>query len=85
MKYIKMFFILALIAILLLGISLYKPPLKNVTTEELDGIYGIVCCGVIMESVQTYILEHPNCKVEDLRSIKGVDDMIIDQLKERFR
>jgi hypothetical protein len=85
MKYVKMFVILALVAILLFIISLYKPPLKNASTDDLDGIYGIVCGGVIMESVQSYILEHPNCKVEDLRSIKGVDDMIIDQLKERFR
>lgn len=85
MKYVKMFFILALIAILLLGISLYKPPLKNASTDDLDGIYGMKCGGVIMESVQTYILQNPNCKVEDLRSIKGVDDMIINQLKERFR
>lgn len=85
MKYMKIFMLLTLLAVLLLGASLYKEPIKNATTEDLDSIYGIKCGGIIMESIQEYILQNPNCRVEDLRVIKGVDDMIIDQLKERFR
>jgi len=85
MKYVKFFCILLVIAVLLLGISYYKPPLKNVTQAELDGIYGIIYGGVIAERINDYIINNPKCKVEDLRVLKGVDDMIISQLKERFR
>ena len=85
MKYFRRFAYLTVIAILVLVMGMYKPPLKNVTTGELDAIYGIRQGGVIMYEIQNYILEHPNAKVEDLRSIKGVDDMIIEQLERRFR
>ncbi len=85
MKYRVFFVILVLAVILCIGIDLYKPPLKNVTQAELDAIYGIVYGGVISDRINEYILDNPDAKVEDLRVIKGVDDMIIDQLKARFR
>ncbi len=85
MKYRVFFVILALAVILCIGIDLYKPPLKNVTLAELDAIHGIAYGGVIADRINEYILENPDAKVEDLRVIKGVDDMIIDQLKARFR
>jgi len=85
MKYRVFFVILALVMILCIGIDLYKPPLKNVTQAELDAIHGVVYGGVIADRINEYILENPDAKVEDLRVIKGVDDMIIDQLKARFR
>ena len=85
MKYRVFFVILALLVVLCFAIDLYKPPLKNATQDDLDAIHGIVYGGVIADRINEYILENPNAKVEDLRVIKGVDDMIIDQLKERFR
>ena len=85
MKYVKIFVLLTIVAFLLIGLYFYKPPIKNITTSELDAIYGIKNGGVIMNDIQTYLIVNPNAKVEDLRQIKGVDDMIIDQLKERFR
>lgn len=82
---VKCFAICFILAFLIIGILTYKPPLKNATQSDLDAIYGIVYDGVIADRINEYILEYPNAKVEDLRVIKGVDDMIIDQLKERFR
>lgn len=84
-KQVKCFVICFISAILIWGIVLYKPPLKNVTLGELDAIHGICEGGVISDRITEYILENPDAKVEDLRVIKGVDDMIIDQLKARFR
>ena len=82
---VKCFAICFILAFLIIGILTYKPPLKNATQGDLDAIHGIVYDGVISDRINEYILENPNAKVEDLRVIKGVDDMIIDQLKERFR
>ena len=82
---VRCFVICFLCVALIVGITLYKPPLKNATVSELDCIYGIRAGGVIMEDIQEYIMTYPDCKVEDLRILKRVDDMIIDQLKERFR
>lgn len=82
---VKCFAICFVLAFLIIGILTYKPPLKNATQSDLDAIHGIVYGGVIADRINEYILENPKAKVEDLRVIKGVDDMIIDQLKERFR
>ena len=84
-KEIKCFLICFVVAFLLIGLILYKPMLKDATTSDLDSIHGIRNGGVIMAEIQNYITLYPNATVEDLRIIKGVDDMIIDQLKERFR
>ena len=81
MKYRVFFVILALLVVLCFAIDLYKPPLRNATQGDLDAIHGIVYGGVIADRINEYILKYPNAKVEDLRVIKGVDDMIIDQLK----
>lgn len=86
-------FILASAVILSLHAVNIKPMIKNITYEELNAIHGIkiefgigsVDYGPIAESIISYIELYPNAKVEDLRIIKGVDDMILDQLKERWR
>ena len=84
-KEIKCFLICFVVAFLLIWLILYKPMLKSASTSDLNSIYGIRNGGVIMAEIQNYIIDNPNATVEDLRVIKGVDDMIIDQLKERFR
>lgn len=84
-KEIKCFLICFVVVFLLIGLILYKPMLKSASASDLDSIYGIRSGGVIMAEIQNYIIDNPNATVEDLRIIKGVDDMIIDQLKERFR
>ena len=79
-------FLVCFIAIAIIScVVLYKPPLNNITIEELDKVYGIKVGGVIIERVQLFLADNPGAKVEDLRQIKGVDNMIIDQLKGRFR
>ena len=81
-----MCFVVCFIAIaIIIGIALYKPPLSTITTEELDEIHGVKVGGVMIERIQSFLIDNPNAKVDDLRQIKGVDDMIIDQLKGRFR
>lgn len=86
-------FVFACVVVLFLSSINMKPLIKNATDVDLDGIHGIkitfgvdsVEYGVIAERIKYYLEDHPQCKVEDLRVIKGVDDMIIDQLKERWR
>lgn len=92
-KKIKIALLCFLVTFLILGILFYKPPIKNITDSELDAIKGIkvtfvdgnVNYGVISARIVDYIDKNPSCTVEDLRIIKGVDDYIINQLKERFR
>ena len=90
---IKIMLICFLVTFLILGILFYKPPLKSITDAELNDIEGIkvtfvdgqVNYGVISSRIIEYIKQNPDCKVDDLRIVKGVDDMIIDQLKKEFR
>ena len=90
---IKIAFICFLVTFLILGILFYKPPLKSITDVELNDIEGIkvtfvdgqVNYGVISSRIIEYIKQNPDCKVDDLRIVKGVDDMIIGQLKKEFR
>jgi len=77
--------VIAVIIILVFAATLYKPPIKNATAAELDAIFGIKYDGVIIERIHDYIEENPDCSVEDLRVIKGVDDMIIEQLERKWR
>ena len=75
--------IFAMLMILVIGVVFYKPPLKQITREQIDMLYGV---GEIrLSQIEQFILENPSAKVEDLRMIKGIDDMIIDQLEKRFR
>lgn len=69
-----------------------KRPLNSVTDAELDAIHGIKISysngrieGKRAMDIIRYIAINPDCEVEDLRVIDGIDDMIIDQLKRRFR
>lgn len=72
-----------MLMILVIGVVFYKPPLKQITREQIDSLYGV---GELrLYQIEQFILDNPNVKVEDLRSIKGVDDMIIKQLEKRFR
>lgn len=82
-KQIMISVLIAIVFVVILGVVLCKPPLSTITTSELDAIYGVGEFRI--EQIQEFIIEHPNAKVEDLRSIKGVDDMIIKQLEKRFR
>lgn len=82
---------IALVVLLFIGILTYKRPLNTITNGELDAINGIRVDlvdgnhGVISTRITDYIKQNPDCTVEDLRIIKGVDDMIIDQLRKEFR
>ena len=72
-----------MLIVLVIGVVFYKPPLKQITREQIDTLYGV---GEIrLSQIEQFILENPSAKVEDLRMIKGIDDMIIDQLEKRFR
>ena len=77
--------LIAIFVLLMLIVMFGKAPLRTITKPELDAVYGIRYDGVIMERVVRYILNNPDCEVEDLRIIKGVDDMIIDQLKRHYK
>lgn len=74
-----------MIVFLLLGLVLYKPMVKNATQSDLDAIHGIKTDGVIISRINIFLADNPEATVEDLRQIKGVDDMIIDQLKRKYR
>ena len=83
LKTLRCTFILAMLIVLVIGVVFYKPPLKQITREQIDTLYGV---GEIrLSQIEQFILENPSAKVEDLRMIKGIDDMIIDQLEKRFR
>ena len=75
--------IFAMLLILVIGVVFYKPPLSSITYSELEAVYGVG--EVRTHQIQEFILDNTKAKVEDLRMIKGVDDMIIDQLEKRFR
>ena len=75
--------IFAMLMILVIGVVFYKPPLKQITRDEIESIYGVG--EVRLSQIERFILQNPKANVEDLREIKGVDDMIIDQLEKRFR
>ena len=75
--------IFAMLLILVIGVVFYKPPLSSITYSELESVYGVG--EVRTQQIQEFILDNTKAKVEDLRMIKGVDDMIIDQLEKRFR
>ena len=83
LKTLRCTLILAMLMILVVGVVFYKPPLKQITREQIDSLYGVG--EVRLYQIEQFILDNPNVKVEDLRSIKGVDDMIIKQLEKRFR
>ena len=83
LKTLRCTLILAMLMILVIGVVFYKPPLKQITREQIDSLYGVG--EVRLYQIEQFILDNPNVKVEDLRSIKGVDDMIIKQLEKRFR
>lgn len=72
-----------MLVVLVLGVVFYKPPLSTITLSELDSIHGVG--EVRLSQIQAYISQNKNAKVEDLRIIKGIDDMIIEQLEKRFR
>ena len=86
-------FVVAVVIVLLFVNVFIKSDLKDATYLDLDAIYGIKVTyvdgvthyGEIATRIKEYITQNPSCKVEDLRIIKGVDDMIISQLKERFK
>jgi len=86
-------FLIVFITFLSISMISCKPMIKDATAEQLDAIHGMqitfsdgaVKYGAIAKRIVDYIELHPNAKVEDLRIIPGVDDMIIDQLKEVFR
>lgn len=82
---VKCFVICFIVVFIMLGLFLYKPPIKNATDAELDAIYGIKYDCVVYHRIIDYIELHPDCKVEDLRVVKGVGDMIIDQLERKWR
>ena len=83
LKTLRCTFILAMLIVLVIGVVFYKPPLKQITREQIDTLYGV---GEIrLSQIEQFILQNPKANVEDLREIKGVDDMIIDQLEKRFR
>ena len=80
-------FIIAL-AVIILGVGLfcfYKPSIHSATPAQLHSVHGIRYDGVVFEGIIEHLINNPNAKVEDLRQINGVDNMIIDQLKERWR
>ena len=83
LKTLRCTLILAMLMILVIGVVFYKPPLKQITREQIDSLYGVG--EARLYQIEQFILDNPNVKVEDLRSIKGVDDMIIKQLEKRFR
>ena len=72
-----------MLIILVIGVVFYKPPLKQITRDEIESLYGVG--EVRLSQIEQFILQNPKAKVEDLRELKGVDDMIIDQLEKRFR
>lgn len=72
-----------MLMILVIGVVFYKPPLKQITRGEIESLYGVG--EVRLSQIEQFILQNPKAKVEDLRELKGVDDMIIDQLEKRFR
>ena len=72
-----------MLMILVVGVVFYKPPLKQITRDEIESLYGVG--EVRLSQIEQFILQNPKAKVEDLRELKGVDDMIIDQLEKRFR
>jgi len=90
---IKIALVCFIVTFLILGILFYKPPLKSITDVQLNDIEGIKVTfvdgktnyGVISSRIIEYIKQNPDCKVEDLRIVKGVDDMIINQLERKFR
>ena len=83
LKTLRCTFIFAMLMILVIGVVFYKPPLKQITRDEIESIYGVG--EVRLSQIEQFILQNPKANVEDLREIKGVDDMIIDQLEKRFR
>lgn len=83
LKALSCFLIFAMLVVLVLGVVFYKPPLSTITSSELDSIQGVG--EVRLSQIQAYISQNKNAKVEDLRIIKGVEDMIIEQLEKRFR
>lgn len=72
-----------MLMVLVVGVVFYKPPLKQITRDEIESLYGVG--EVRLSQIEQFILQNPKAKVEDLRELKGVDDMIIDQLEKRFR
>ena len=83
LKTLRCTLILAMLMILVVGVVFYKPPLSSITYSELESVYGVG--EVRTHQIQEFILDNPKAKVEDLRELKGVDDMIIKQLEKRFR
>ena len=83
LKTLRCTLILAMLMILVIGVVFYKPPLKQITRDEIESLYGVG--EVRLSQIEQFILQNPRAKVEDLRELKGVDDMIIDQLEKRFR
>lgn len=83
LKTLRCTLILAMLMILVIGVVFYKPPLKQITRDEIESLYGVG--EVRLSQIEQFILQNPKAKVEDLRELKGVDDMIIDQLEKRFR
>ena len=83
LKTLRCTLILAMLMILVIGVVFYKPPLKQITRDEIESLYGVG--EVRLSQIEQFILQNPKAKVEDLRELKGVDDMIINQLEKRFR
>ena len=83
LKTLRCTLIFAMLMILVVGVVFYKPPLKRITRDEIESLYGVG--EVRLSQIEQFILQNQKAKVEDLRELKGVDDMIIDQLEKRFR
>lgn len=75
--------LIALLILALYVVVCHKSPLSSATANELIAVDGIG--EARLEQIQTFIMAYPDAKVEDLRQLKGVDDMIIHQLKRKFR
>lgn len=84
-KQITISILIAIFVLMMLIMIFGKPPLKTVSEIELDAVYGLKEGGVMMGRVVEFISNNPEATVEDLRIIKGVDDMIIDQLKRHYK
>lgn len=90
---IIMYSSLVVIIIITMLVMVHKPYLNTITDEELNEVYGIkvtwidgsVKYGTVATNIKSFLEENPKAKVEDLRIIKGVDDMIIDQLKRHYK
>lgn len=94
MTFLKTFLAVMLIVILLTVVIMFQHPhISSATMDELKEVHGLKVeivddrevPGIRMKMILDYISNNPDAKIEDLRILNGIDDMVIDQLNNMYR